>query len=222
MDEKMIETTLENLIGRINDIKISLHNYLGKLQHEHLSWPQVLDNFALLSGQINTLNKLLSNERMPALRNLCILPIKVSMDKDDELESFSEHRMMVFNHEVVPNALRTKYEPQVEHEEQRLALEVSSMNADQAESAVSSLNELVTSVLDLVQSARDDWEGESAVEQTDLLPSANDTNILIAAIQQGTALRKRPEYSRGSGGGSNSSRSKNYNQTNNRATAAVR
>ena len=88
MDEKMIETTLENLIGRINDIKISLHNFLGKLQHEHLSWPQVLDNFALLSGQINTLNKLLSNERMPALRNLCILPIKVSMDKDDELESF--------------------------------------------------------------------------------------------------------------------------------------
>ena len=66
------------------------------------------------------------------------------------LNNFSEHRMMVFNHEVVPNALRTKYEPQVEHEEQRLALEVSSMSTDQAESAVSSLNELVTSVLDLV------------------------------------------------------------------------
>ena len=67
-----------------------------------------------------------------------------------------------------------------------------------------------------VQSARDEWEGESTVEQTDLLPSANDTNILIAAITQGSGLRKRPESSRSSGG---SSRSKNYNQTNNRATA---
>lgn len=218
MDEKIIETALENLIGRITDIKISLQNFLFKLEHEPMSWPTVLDNFALLSGQINTLNKLLSNERMPELRNLCILPLSVSQEKDDDLEMFSERRMMFFNHEVVPDALRTKYEPEVEREEQQLGLEAAAFTVDEASAVVTSLNELVTSVLDLVQSSRDEWEAESAGhEQTELLPSANDSNILIAAITQGAGLRKRPESSGRSGG----SRSKNYVQSS-RATSAVR
>lgn len=48
------------------------------------------------------------------------------------------------------------------------------------------LNELITSLIDSIQTARDDWETESGVEQADLTPSAMDTNILIAAITQGS------------------------------------
>lgn len=204
MDEKIIETSLETLIGRITDIKVSLQNFLLKLEHEPLAWPQVLDNYALLSGQINTLNKLLNNERMPVLRDLCILPILVSQDNDSELATFSENRIVQFNHEVVPDALRTKYEPDVEREEQQLTLTANSLGADEGQSQVSTLNDLISTVLDLVQSARDEWEVESAVEQSGLLPSANDSNILIAAITHGSGLKKRPESS----GRSASSRSK--------------
>jgi len=193
-EEKIIETSLENLIGRISDIKVSIQSFLIKLEHENLPWPQVLDNFALLSGQVNTLNKLLKNDRMPVLRNLCILPILVSQERDEELEMITENRISYFTHEVVPDALRTKYEPEVEKEEHELTIKASAIPLDEAQRQVSFLNDMVTSLLDLIQS-RDEWETESSVQKSTMGPSANDTNILIAAMTQGAGLRKRPEQS---------------------------
>lgn len=193
-EEKIIETSLENLIGRISDIRLSIQNFLLKLEHENLTWPQVLDNFALLSGQINTLGKLLKNDRMPVLRNLCILPQLVSQERDEELEALTENRISYFTHEVVPDALRTKYEPDVEKEAQELAIKADSIEAEEAQRQVSQLNETIASLLELIQS-RGEWETESSVQKTSLLPSANDTNILIDAISQGAGLRKRSEPS---------------------------
>ena len=46
----------------------------------------MLDNFALLSGQLNTLGKLLRNDKVPPLRNSVLLPIALSGDRDPELE----------------------------------------------------------------------------------------------------------------------------------------
>lgn len=47
--------------------------------------PSVLDNFALLSGQLNTINKLLRNEKTPSFRNQVIIPLLLSPDRDEEL-----------------------------------------------------------------------------------------------------------------------------------------
>lgn len=45
----------------------------------------MLDNFALLSGQLNTINKLLKNEKTPSFRNQLIIPLLLSQDRDDDL-----------------------------------------------------------------------------------------------------------------------------------------
>ena len=45
----------------------------------------MLDNFALVSGQLNTINKLLRNEKTPSFRNQVIIPLELSPDRDDEL-----------------------------------------------------------------------------------------------------------------------------------------
>ena len=47
--------------------------------------PSVLDNFALLSGQLNTINKLLKNEKTPSFRNQVIIPLLLSPDRDEDL-----------------------------------------------------------------------------------------------------------------------------------------
>lgn len=49
------------------------------------SRPSVLDNFALLSGQLNTINKLLRNEKTPSFRNQVIIPLLLSPDRDEDL-----------------------------------------------------------------------------------------------------------------------------------------
>lgn len=48
--------------------------------------PSVLDNFALLSGQLNSLGRLLKSDRMPALRNYVFLPLELNPERDVELE----------------------------------------------------------------------------------------------------------------------------------------
>lgn len=55
----------------------------------------MLDNFALLSGQLNTLGKLLRNEKVPPLRNSILLPIALSGDRDPELEVKRFHLILM-------------------------------------------------------------------------------------------------------------------------------
>lgn len=47
--------------------------------------PSVLDSFALLSGQLNTLNKVLKHEKTPLFRNQVIIPLVLSPDRDEDL-----------------------------------------------------------------------------------------------------------------------------------------
>ena len=47
----------------------------------------MLDNFALLSGQISSLNRLMKNEKMPIFRNYVMLPLQLSPERDPELEA---------------------------------------------------------------------------------------------------------------------------------------
>ena len=53
-EEKLLESALEATLQRINDLKVSIRSLLTKLEYEHatLSWPSVLDSFALISGQV--------------------------------------------------------------------------------------------------------------------------------------------------------------------------
>ena len=48
--------------------------------------PTVLDNFALISSQINSLSRLLKSDKCPALRNYAVVPLAFSTEKDSNLE----------------------------------------------------------------------------------------------------------------------------------------
>ena len=49
----------------------------------------VLDSFALLSGHINAVNRLMRSDKMPALKGLAVIPLRLSPDRDPELEVWS-------------------------------------------------------------------------------------------------------------------------------------
>lgn len=60
--------------------------------------PSVLDNFALLSGQLNTINKLLKNDKTPSFRNQVIIPLLLSPDRDEDLAvSLIINSIMIFS-----------------------------------------------------------------------------------------------------------------------------
>lgn len=85
------------------NICIDIHDDVHYFSHFELSHyltlmnfrPSMLDNFALLSGQLNTLGKLLRNEKVPPLRNSILLPIALSGDRDPELEVKRFHLILM-------------------------------------------------------------------------------------------------------------------------------
>lgn len=54
-EEKQLDSALEAIIMRVNDLKASIAAMIFKLEHEYetLNWPNFLDNFALISGHVS-------------------------------------------------------------------------------------------------------------------------------------------------------------------------
>jgi len=63
----------------------------------------VLDNYSLLSSQLQSLGKLLKGDKMPQLKNKVLLPIFISPDPDDGL-AVSGGKIPAFN------SLHTEFE----------------------------------------------------------------------------------------------------------------
>uniref|UniRef100_A0A9J7ZGM9 Mediator of RNA polymerase II transcription subunit 8 n=1 Tax=Cyprinus carpio carpio TaxID=630221 RepID=A0A9J7ZGM9_CYPCA len=202
-EEKQLEASLESLHARVAHLKGSLQSFIVKLETEHdrLTWPSVLDNFALLSGQLNTINKVLKNEKTPSYRSQVIIPLLLSPDRDEELLKLTEQRVPVFSHEIVPDHLRTKPDPEVEEQEKHLSAEAARIGPEVAQKQIQTLNKLCSSLLEKLNNPRDDRDSEtSALRQNK--PSFNpaDTNALVAAVGFGKGLSKcRPPGSVPSG-----------------------
>lgn len=154
-EEKQLESALETIIQRVNDLKSSIGSMIYKIENEYetLNWPTFLDNYALLSGhvilikllniliniiyflQITSLSKILSHDKCPILRNYTVLPLLLSPERDEQLSQMTEHRVSTFAHDLVPDYLRTKLEPmaetkmlQLEHKAATLTYENAQVN----------------------------------------------------------------------------------------------
>lgn len=80
--------------------------------------------------QLTSLSKTLSHEKAPNLRNMTVLPLLLSPEKDEELMRLTEGRITTFAHDLVPDYLRTKPEPQAEQKMMQLEAKASNLNYD--------------------------------------------------------------------------------------------
>lgn len=161
-----------------------------EMEHETLNWPTFLDNYALMSGQLTALTKVLTHDKCPALRNLAVLPIQLSQDRDPELLRITEQRVPQFSHDLAPDYLRTKLEPDVEQRMLQLEIKAGNMTPDMAQKQVSAFNKVMNHVWDIVSKAREEWESESGSrsgpQQT---TSSSDTHLLVSAVSAGKNLK---------------------------------
>ncbi|XP_053743137.1 mediator of RNA polymerase II transcription subunit 8 isoform X1 [Synchiropus splendidus] len=192
-EEKQLDASVESLISRVAHVKNALLSFIFKLENEYerLTWPSVLDSFALLSGQLNTINKLLKNEKTPSFRNQVIIPLLLSQDRDEDLAKLTEKRVPVFSHEIVPDYLRTKPDPEVEEQEKQLSAEAARIGPDVAQKQIQTLNKLCSNLLEKLNNPRDDRDAESAALRQNK-PSFNpaDTIALVGAVAFGKGLSK--------------------------------
>lgn len=80
--------------------------------------------------QLTSLSKILGHDKAPNLKNLTVLPLRLSPEKDEELLRLTENRIPTFAHDLVPDYLRTKLEPQVEQKMMQLETKAAAVNID--------------------------------------------------------------------------------------------
>ncbi|CAB3983744.1 mediator of RNA polymerase II transcription subunit 8-like [Paramuricea clavata] len=187
-EEKILETTIDALLNRVQDLKNSSQSFLMKIEQQQLTWPQVLDNFAVISGQVSTLFKVIKNDRTPVLRNLVLLPLVVQQEPDADLQKSTEGRIQAFNHEVVPDHLRTKYEPEVEDKESILSATASNMSSESTQRQIADFNATLSNLVEMIGTARDEWETDQSSASKSSTNINADVPKLVGAITYGKGL----------------------------------
>ncbi|CAK9799817.1 Mediator of RNA polymerase II transcription subunit 8, partial [Anthophora quadrimaculata] len=217
-EEKQLDSALEAIIMRVNDLKTAIAAMIFKLEHEYetLNWPNFLDNFALISGHLTSLSKILGHDKAPNLRNLTVLPLRLSPEKDEELLRLTEGRIPTFAHDLVPDYLRTKVEPQAEQKMMQLEAKAANLNYETSHvrkilfimlstykmelniskfklnilKQVAQYTKVINHVWDIANKAREEWESEAGSRATQAQTSSTaDTHALVAAVGMGKGLK---------------------------------
>ena len=98
-EQKMLDSSMENLSGRLNDLRNSLTSLIHKIENDpNLNWPSFLNSLALTSGQMISLMKNIKNEatnKQPPIlyKRYVTLPLFLSPDRDEELAKLTEGRV---------------------------------------------------------------------------------------------------------------------------------
>lgn len=74
----------------------------------------------------------MAHDKAPNLQNLTVLPLLLSPEKDDDLMRMTEGRISTFAHDLVPDYLRTKPEPQAEQKMKALEVKAQTLSYDAA------------------------------------------------------------------------------------------
>lgn len=191
-EEKQLELSIEAIVTRLTELKNQLNGLLYKIEQEPntLTWPTVLDNFALISAQFTAVSKVLSNDKVPPLRNLTVLPLVLSQDRDEELSQLTERRISAFSHDLVPDYLRTKPEPEIEVKIHQFLNKANSVAFDTAQKQMAAFNKVLTHVIEIVNKSKEEWESEAGsrngIGQTSM---QQDTHALVSAVSMGKGLK---------------------------------
>ncbi|XP_047739227.1 mediator of RNA polymerase II transcription subunit 8-like [Hyalella azteca] len=186
-EDRLLEVTVDTVVQRVTDLKQSLGLLLQKLEHEGESadWPDYLQQYSVISGQMITLLKVLRNEKTPVLRNYLTLPLQLNADPDEALLRSTENRVPAFSHDFVPDLLRTKPDPELEMKFHTLNAKMNIMNSDTSSKQINQHNKVVKHIVEMVSSARDEWETETSRSSLPQTCSINETHSLLAAIGTG-------------------------------------
>lgn len=76
---------------------------------------------------------MLALDKTPPLRNLTVLPLMLSPERDEELLRITENRVPAFTHDLVPDYLRTKPDPDVEQKMIHLELKAGNLTYETAQ-----------------------------------------------------------------------------------------
>lgn len=193
-EQKMLEASTESILQRVGEIKQTIAGLVSKLEGDpRLNWPSFLDSYALVSGQLNSLLKNVKHERTPSLKKYICLPLALAPERDEELVKMTEGRVHHFSHDLVPDYLRTKPDPEVEQKHGQFESRASAIAAETAQKHLNVLEKITRETIKNINKEREDMESRaSSRAEVEKTCAIEDTYGLVAAISHGKGLRQAP------------------------------
>lgn len=190
-EDEQFNGTIDRLIEYTKTIRVSLILLIQRIETEdvNIDWPQVLDSFTSICGQMNTLMRFARENKSQFIENRVVLPLMLSPTPDPELAKLTEGRVQLVNAEMVPDYLRTKPDPEIEEFERSLQTKSNTISPDAAVKQINAMTKLVDNTINAIKmnSARADIEmGKQAMKPSF---NVNDTNELLLATSSGKGLR---------------------------------
>jgi len=191
---------LQQILDKVRDLKQSLANFFfAEYENGQPSWPTILDQMNVLSSQITTLRTAIRNI-LPILRTNSIIPMCLSPENDPNVEQLTERRLSIFNHDFMPQLLRTKNLPEIEERERLLntnsstnpnnnTLSRSIPNPNEVHQRVQELNSLLNFISDQFRHTKEITDKTD--KQFDLQRFTNqiETKRLLDAMNYGIGLK---------------------------------
>lgn len=185
---------LQQILDKVRDLKQSLGNFFNEYEDGQPSWPTILDEMNVLSSQIKTLRTSVRHT-LPSLRAHAIIPMCLSPDNDPNVEQLTERRMSIFNHDFMPQLLRTKNLPEIEERERLLITNPNNVPFGRSNgpndffARVQDSNAFLDHIGDVLKQTRD--ATDKSEKQFDLQRFNNQTEAkrLLEAMNYGVGLK---------------------------------
>ncbi|KAI1721773.1 mediator of RNA polymerase II transcription complex subunit 8 domain-containing protein [Ditylenchus destructor] len=193
-----IENAISHIEGRLRQIKSAMEELLSSLEmQEHALYPDMISKYSSLASEFSALQTALRKSALPAgnedngtfLKSHLMVPQRVSLDPDPYLQNISEGRLVSWNHEVVPVYLRTKLNPDVEADEQRIENErLSRQTSDHVNKQIGALNKHIESL----STRLTDQSRQNLDRHRENPAYSNDhTTVLVKAICRGVGIQPK-------------------------------
>eukprot|EP00730_Choanoeca_flexa_P013305 TRINITY_DN5179_c0_g1_i2.p2 TRINITY_DN5179_c0_g1~~TRINITY_DN5179_c0_g1_i2.p2 ORF type:complete len:191 (+),score=46.12 TRINITY_DN5179_c0_g1_i2:1720-2292(+) len=165
-DNSRINVALDQLIENLDSIRQSLYFFSHELHQRGpygLQWNDMLTQFGLIQGRINTLLKYIASDRLPKLHNRLIIPQRFTAELDEHLQTVTQNRLTNFTHDDAPLYLRTKLVPELEQVDDELEhAPESQQDGEQVELEIKQLNAAVAAMQQQLDSKRKQFEAKQA------------------------------------------------------------
>jgi len=117
---------LQELRNKCSLLRQKVCNFLTKLDvaPNSLDYNTCLNNLNLIYSEINGVLRFIDSDRYQELiHRHTIMPISVLNEVDNKLKTTTENRIPFFNHEVIPNVLRSKHDLDIENNDNQINIE---------------------------------------------------------------------------------------------------
>ncbi|CAI2726033.1 unnamed protein product [Schistosoma spindalis] len=170
-------TAIHKLKQKIQDLVIK-----AETQGDQCDWPRYLSTLALCASELSEIRKILESDRFSNEHTLVLTPMLLNPEQDTNLAKITEERLSLFNHDTVPQYLRTKLDPKVESECSSQSTRAAGIPSEQVNKLINLSNRAIDCSLKEINLLKQDLEADFSDRQNKISSNLDDLATLINII----------------------------------------